>query len=429
MTQAGKIGPLRQALLVATLSSALILTSTAQAASTLTTPRLTGQKPDITSDEAGLWSVMDKAEQAAKTSADRVKDPALVDYLRGETCKLAPEYCDELRVYVLQRPFFNATAAPNGYIEVWTGLMLRVQTRSELAFVLGHEISHFSQNHSIEAWRAAKFRSNVGLAVSIVIAAAGAAAAANAGSVQAANDTMRAAASINDVIYLGTVAAYFSFSRENETEADALGFKRVTKIGLDPTAGAAVWKRLTDESLASDFTKVRNAPKRAGIFDSHPINDVRMTALAALAKEVKTATPIDHRAEQLAYRAQIRPYLARWLRDDLRRKDYGQTLFLIDSLSRLGEDLGLLNYYRGEAYRLRGKANDTDSARTAYQDAIKSPDAPAEAWRNLGDMAMASKDHAAADAAYKAYLIQAPDAQDRWIIEDTLSQLKAGPST
>ena len=161
MTQAGKIGPLRQALLVATLSSALILTSTAQAASTLTTPRLTGQKPDITSDEAGLWSVMDKSEQAAKTSADRVKDPALVDYLRGETCKLAPEYCDELRVYVLQRPFFNATAAPNGYIEVGTGLMLRVKTRSEPAFVLAPQISHFRPNHSIQAWRAATSRRHV----------------------------------------------------------------------------------------------------------------------------------------------------------------------------------------------------------------------------------------------------------------------------
>lgn len=420
---------MRQALLVFTLSSAVIISGAAQAASTLTTPRPAGQKPDINSDEAGLWSVMDKAEQAAKTSADRVTDPKLVDYLRGQTCKLAPEYCGELRVYVLQRPFFNATAAPNGYIEIWTGLMLRAQTQSELAFVLGHEISHFSQNHSIEAWRAAKTRGNIGFALSLAVAAAGAAAAANAGSAQAANDTMRAASSINDVIYLGTIAAYFSFSRENESEADTLGFNRATKIGLDPVAGATMWQRLTDESLASDFAKVRKAPNRASIFDSHPINDVRMAALASMGKDIKTAAPIDHKAELIAYRGLVRPYLSAWLRDDLRRKDYGQTLFLIDHLSELGEDLGLLNYYRGEAYRLRRNDKDLDEAKQAYQNATKSPDAPAEAWRNLGDLAMAAKDNAAAIEAYQAYLVHAPQAQDRWIIEDTLSQLKPGPST
>lgn len=420
---------LRQAIVALTLSSALTFSGTAQAAAGLTTPRLAGQKPDITSDEAGLWSIMDKAEQAAKTSADRVTDPALVDYLRAQSCKLAPEYCGELRVYALQRPFFNATAAPNGYIEVWTGLMLRVQTQSELAFVLGHEISHFSQNHSIEAWRATKTRNNIALALSLAVSVAASAAAANTGSTQAANDTMRAASSINDIIYLSTIAAYFSFSRDNESEADTLGFNRATKIGLDPTAGAAIWKRLTDESLASDFPKVRKEPNRASIFDSHPINEVRMAALTSMAKDLKNAVPIDHKAEKKAYRDLIRPYLSVWLRDDLRRKDYGQTLFLIDQLSELGEDLGLLNYYRGEAYRLRRKAKDLDEAKQAYQNATKSPDAPAETWRNLGDLAMASKDSIAAIEAYQAYLIHAPQAQDRWIIEDNLSQLKAGPST
>lgn len=421
--------PLRQTIVALTLSGALTFGGTAQATSTLTTPRLAGQKPDLTSDEAGLWSVMDKAEQQAKTSADRITDPRLVDYLRNQTCKLAPEYCGELRVYALQRPFFNATAAPNGYIEVWTGLMLRVQTQSELAFVLGHEISHFSQNHSIEAWRATKTRNNIALALSLAVSAAGAAAASNAGSAQAAKDTLDAASSVSNIIYLSTIAAYFSFSRDNESEADALGFKRATKIGLDPSAGAAIWKRLTDESLASDFPKVRKEPNRASIFDSHPINDVRMGALSSMAKDLKNAVPIDHKAELTAYRNLIRPYLSTWLRDDLRRKDYGQTLFLIDQLSELGEDLGLLSYYRGEAYRLRRKAKDLDDAKQAYQNATKSPDAPAEAWRNLGDLAMASKDNAAAIEAYQAYLIHAPQAQDRWIIEDNLSQLKAGPST
>ena len=425
MSGPSRIRPLRRTIVALSLSSAVVFSGTAQATSSLTTPRLAGQRPDINSDEAGLWAVMDKAEQAAKTSADRVTDPRLVDYLRGQTCKLAPEYCQEIRVYALQRPFFNATAAPNGYIEVWTGLMLRAQTQSELAFVLGHEISHYSQNHSIEAWRATKTRSNIALALSIAVSAAASAAAANTGSTQAANDTLDAASSINNIIYLSTVAAYFSFSRDNESEADSLGFNRATKIGLDPTTGVAIWKRLTDESLASDFPKIRKEPNRAGIFNSHPINDVRMAALASMAKDLKSAVAVDRKAELAAYRDLIRPYLADWLRDDLLRKDYGQTLFLIDQLSEQGQDLGLLNFYRGEALRQRRAEGDLAKARTAYQAATLYGDAPSIAWRNIGDLALRDGETSTAHSAYLTYLSRAPTAQDHWIIDAAVKAMAA----
>lgn len=368
---------------------------------------------------------MDKAERAAKTSAERENDPRLSQLVRDVTCKLTAEYCSELRVYVLRRPFFNATAAPNGYIEVWTGLLLRADTEDQLAFVLGHEITHYAQNHSIESWQAMKNRNNGALILSMAVAVAGAASAASASTAQAASDTMRAAQAINDIIYLSTIAAFFGFSRKNETEADELGLHRATKAGYDPKAAAEIWRNLVAETQASDFKKVRESQTKPSIFDSHPITTDRIQTLDALAE----AQPKSATSDPKAYRAKVRPFLDRWLRDDLRRRDYGQTLAVIEHLSLLQEDLGLLNFYRGEAFRQRRREGDRAKALLAYQTASTFADAPAATWRAMGDLHVQASDTKGAIMAYQTYLQRAPEAQDHWMIEDTLKQLTGGSAS
>ena len=82
---------------------------------------------DPASEEAGMWEVSDKAEARAKASGDLDPDPVLTAYVKQVQCKVAPEYCDEIRIYVMDRPYFNADTAPNGYIEVWTGALLRAR--------------------------------------------------------------------------------------------------------------------------------------------------------------------------------------------------------------------------------------------------------------------------------------------------------------
>jgi predicted Zn-dependent protease len=49
--------------------------------------------------------------------------------------------------FAINDPNINAFAMPGGYIGVHTGLILSSQTESELAGVLGHEISHVTQRH------------------------------------------------------------------------------------------------------------------------------------------------------------------------------------------------------------------------------------------------------------------------------------------
>lgn len=389
-------------------------------------PRAPHLRPAETSDEGGIWALSEKAELAARQSAERNRDPALNAYVAGIIAKLAPEYQGDIRVYVMDRPFFNAQMAANGYGEVWSSVLLRAQNEDELAYVLGHEIGHFSENHSIESYRSLKARLGATMVLQAVVTVAAAGAAVNAGSAQGATDIMRAASAVSDLIYLGQLAAYFGYSRENESEADALGFKRAVAAGYDPAAGAAIWRSLMAETEASSFKRVREQQARPNVFNTHPLSVERVKALDDMAAKspVKAST-----SDRKAYRAMIRPHLGVWLKDDLRRRDYGQSLVLIDRLSTQGEDLGVLTFYRAEAYRQRRGEGDLALARKAYAEAGAHADAPVAAWRCLGDLSLQAGDRAAAKTAYETYLARAPQAQDRWLVEASLKKLSEGSAT
>lgn len=63
--------------------------------------------------------------------------------------------------------------APNGYMEIWTGLMLRAQNEAQLAYVIGHEIGHYQERHSLERWRAVRNTTTALAFVRIAASAAG----------------------------------------------------------------------------------------------------------------------------------------------------------------------------------------------------------------------------------------------------------------
>jgi tetratricopeptide (TPR) repeat protein len=142
--------------------------------------------------------------------------------------------------------------------------------------------------------------------------------------------------------------------------------------------------------------------------------------LNALAGEAK---PADDTEARRRYRAIIRPHLNAWLRDDLRRRDFGQTLHLIARLYDLGEDKGLLAYYRGECLRQRRAEGDAAAALAAYAEAVQQPDAPALAYRELGAARKKAGDRQGAADAYRDYITKAPNADDLWLVRAELDAL------
>lgn len=375
--------------------------------------RPAGQTPPVNSVEASIWDLSNKAELDAKRAGQLIPDPALNAYVNAIRCKVAPEYCGDMRVYLMSRPAFNASMAPNGYMEIWSGLLLRAENEAQVAFVIAHEAGHFQEDHSIEAWRNVKSRSNWAMAISIAAGAAG------------------APSYVGDLIYLGAIASVFGFSRENETQADAIGFKRAVDAGYDPAQGGELWRLLIAESAASEFPDVRRREGRSGIFNTHPVSLVRASSLDAMSRlAIATQAANANSAKtwtvgRETHRNAIRPFLNVWLRDELRRRDYAQTLELLKRLKLLGTDMGVLTFYEGEVYRLRRRDGDLDRALALYQGASTHADAPADTWRELGDGLSRAGKKQEAIGALQTYLTKAPNASDQALVSARLDRMRA----
>ena len=113
------------------------------------------------SDERGLWQVIDEEERGLRTSPTVIRDPVLNAYVRSVLCKtIGADKCRNVRLYIMHTSQFNAAMAPNGMLQVWSGLLLRAQNEAQLAAVLGHEYTHFEQRHTLRLWRALRSKSN-----------------------------------------------------------------------------------------------------------------------------------------------------------------------------------------------------------------------------------------------------------------------------
>jgi hypothetical protein len=125
-----------------------------------------------------------------------------------------------------------------------------------------------------------------------------------------------------------------------------------------------------------------------------------------------------------AHRQRIRPFLASWLEADLQRRDYEASLFAFSRLAASGIDLGIVHYYRGEAFRLRRGEGDLARAAGEYRRAVTYPDAPRGAWRELGEAEARAGNVRAARDALSEYLKRATYEQDRALVEALLDELQ-----
>jgi predicted Zn-dependent protease len=350
-----------------------------------------GRPAPTTADEAGLWMVMDRVERDVRTSGRVVSDPGLNAYVRGVVCKVAPDYCRDLRVYVLESPDFNASIAPNGFMVVFTGALLRCHNEAQLAYVLAHEVSHYQRRHTLQWWR--DIRSTVGalLFPQIALSVVG----------------LGPAATLAELAAIGSI---LQFSREQEREADALGLDRVAAAGYDPGESVDVWTRLIAEKTAA------KDGEPLIFFATHPPSEERAATLRERAAALTAAgnAGFDGTDE---YRNATLALRGGWLRDELRRREYDRTQVVLNHLTAEGVRLGEVSFYRGELYRLRAAAGDDRRAIDAYRTALSSEGAPPETHRGLAEVYRHGGDAKQARAEFAEYLRLKPDAPDRAMIE------------
>ena len=352
-----------------------------------------GQRPDLASDEGGLWLTMDRAEERLKTSGRLVKDPALNAYVRDLTCRLAGPYCKDIRVYILRVPYFNASMAPNGAMQVWTGALLRVQNEAQLATILSHEIGHYLRRHSLQRYRAIINQSGALLVFQLATAVAGAPIA-------------------GDVAALAILANLQSFNRDQEREADGYGLHLMYEQNYDPNEAHKIWDRLIAEVEA---TKDEDRKKRDPFFASHPPSEERRDALKKFAAKIADD---QHRVVgRDRYAAAIAPYLARFLEDDVKLHEFDRSKALLDMLATDGTDGGLVDFFKGELHRLRNQDDDLEAALADYQKALSDGNPPADVYHSMGIVLRKLNRHDEAKRAFATYLQRRPNAEDAEFIQ------------
>ncbi|HET7765188.1 MAG TPA: M48 family metallopeptidase [Burkholderiales bacterium] len=346
-------------------------------------------RPDIASDEGGLWALMDREETRLRRSPFRIKDRGLNDYIQGIACRLGGEHCPDIRVYLVRTPWFNASMAPNGMMQVWSGLMLRADNEAQLAAVLGHEIGHYLARHSVDQLRDAKSRTAFASVLGVV-------------------------PGVGALAGLGVLGAGFSYTRDHEREADRIGVMLMNKAGYDASEAAKVWDNLLLELEA----RPGGNPSKNGFFASHPPAEERQSALAELARTMPGGT-----TNADIWREKTNAFRREWLEDEVKRGQREESVALLTRKIAAEPEQPDYLYFRGEVHRLRAGEGDYDAALADYEAASLEAGAPPELWRGMGTVYRARREIPEARASYRSYLDAAPKAPDAPMIKSYLEEL------
>ncbi len=177
-------------------------------------------------------------------------DPQIANLLNEVGSRLAGCVANKLRTFcfeTLEGGEPNAFALPGGYIFVSRSLMeLCNQNQDEIAFILGHEMSHVIRGHAMD-----RIVTNSAIALGSRFISA-------RGSLTGLLNTV------------GVKLIKSAYSQDIEMEADKLGLRLVVAAGYNPKAAAVMLSRLAKLSSSGDESNFGH------YFSSHPSFNLRI---------------------------------------------------------------------------------------------------------------------------------------------------------
>jgi predicted Zn-dependent protease len=207
----------------------------------------------------------ERALKKQKKEIDSEKDKEDLERLRKIVARIAsvshyPQFPYE--VHLADADIVNAWCAPGGKVMVYTGLwdpkkgLVEKDNDDQLAAVLAHEIAHATARHVTEAISRNMTIAFVGTVISAGIAAGGYEQGSNL---------------FGEIFSEGMDIFVPSYSRKNESEADAIGLMYMAKAGYDPRVAVELWKKAAQKRK-----------DRTSIYASHPASGERARHLEEL---------------------------------------------------------------------------------------------------------------------------------------------------
>jgi len=195
--------------LAAALAAALL-------ASSCSTNPATGKKQLNLVSEQQEIAMGKEADAQIPAQLGLYDDPEVQDYVADIGRRLAadserPDLPWTFRV--VDDPVVNAFAIPGGFIYVTRGILTHMDSEAELAGVLGHEIGHVTARHSVNQMSKGML-ANLGLGIGSIL------------SPEFAN--------LAGLAQTGLSLLFLKYGRDDERQADELGFRYSVRAQYDP---------------------------------------------------------------------------------------------------------------------------------------------------------------------------------------------------
>lgn len=198
---------------------------------------------------------------------------------------------NNVRIVLIQDPSINAFVAGGQVVYLHTGLIDKAGNLNEVQGVIAHEIGHIVGGHAV-------FQRDGGYGgISLLSLALGLAAAA-AGSPDAGMAIMMAG-------QRAAIGKYLSFSRSQESSADAAGVRFLNTAGVSGRGMLEFFKRLQNMQFSYGFYSTN--PEVDPFAQTHPMSGERLATLTQdLQKQPSWNTPTDPALEKRFKRVQAK---------------------------------------------------------------------------------------------------------------------------
>lgn len=201
---------------------------------------VTGKKEIAMISEAQEIQLGRENDQQVQASIGLYDDPDLQQYVQRIGAKLAAESERPNLPWtfrVVDDASVNAFALPGGFIYVTRGILTHFNSEAELAAVLGHEIGHVTARHSVSQMSKQQL-AGLGLSLAMIFSPA--------------------ARPYGDLAQTGLGVLFLKYSRDDERQADDLGYQYMLNEGYDPRQMAEVFEMLDTVSRVNTQGRLPN---------------------------------------------------------------------------------------------------------------------------------------------------------------------------